>query len=261
MHPHGVFYEQESEGALYENHTTPGAAVQPGSKFTYTWKVPERAGPTHSDPSSLFWLYHSHVDEPRDINTGLIGGIIIHRKGWNLEPHIPIKEFVSMFLVNDENQSWYIAENIAQFAQNSTSTDGDEYNLQDPDFVESNQMHAVNGRMYANLDGYVMRKNDRVRWHIAALGNEVDLHSAHWHAATLLEDGHRVDVSNLLPGSTKTLDMQPDAVGKWLFHCHVNDHIMAGMVATYQVDNSTSSSCRSLFPSLLGASIFLAFAL
>jgi FtsP/CotA-like multicopper oxidase with cupredoxin domain len=27
----------------------------------------------------------------------------------------------------------------------------------------------------------------------------------------------------------------PDDAGIWLFHCHVNDHISAGMLSRYQV--------------------------
>lgn len=32
-----------------------------------------------------------------------------------------------------------------------------------------------------------------------------------------------------------TADMVPDNVGTWLFHCHVNDHIKAGMIMRYLV--------------------------
>jgi len=47
--------------------------------------------------------------------------------------------------------------------------------------------------------------------------------------------GMRTDMAELLPGSMKILDMQPDNPGTWLFHCHVNDHITAGMIALYTV--------------------------
>ena len=30
--------------------------------------------------------------------------------------------------------------------------------------------------------------------------------------------------------------MVPDAPGTWLFHCHVNDHIAAGMTTRYRVN-------------------------
>jgi hephaestin len=29
--------------------------------------------------------------------------------------------------------------------------------------------------------------------------------------------------------------MIPDNAGVWMFHCHVNDHIAAGMTALYRV--------------------------
>ncbi|MGE5776748.1 MAG: multicopper oxidase domain-containing protein, partial [Chloroflexota bacterium] len=64
MHPHGVFYEKNSEGALYDDGTS-GAdkkddSVPPGGTVTYTWGVPERAGPGPMDPSSVIWMYHGH---------------------------------------------------------------------------------------------------------------------------------------------------------------------------------------------------------
>jgi FtsP/CotA-like multicopper oxidase with cupredoxin domain len=33
----------------------------------------------------------------------------------------------------------------------------------------------------------------------------------------------------------KVVDMVPDNPGIWLYHCHVNDHIDAGMIATFEV--------------------------
>ena len=45
----------------------------------------------------------------------------------------------------------------------------------------------------------------------------------------------RTDVVNLLPMSMVVADMVPDAPGTWLFHCHVNDHIKAGMLSKYRV--------------------------
>jgi hephaestin len=60
MHPHGVFYEKESEGSGYADGSTFANknGVPPGKTHTYIWQVPERAGPGPSDPSSVVWLYH-----------------------------------------------------------------------------------------------------------------------------------------------------------------------------------------------------------
>jgi FtsP/CotA-like multicopper oxidase with cupredoxin domain len=46
----------------------------------------------------------------------------------------------------------------------------------------------------------------------------------------------RMDMIELLPGSMKVFDMQPDDPGTWMYHCHVNDHITAGMLALYTVN-------------------------
>lgn len=45
----------------------------------------------------------------------------------------------------------------------------------------------------------------------------------------------RSDVYDLPPGSYQTLKMYPRDVGTWLFHCHVNVHIEAGMESVYTV--------------------------
>ena len=39
----------------------------------------------------------------------------------------------------------------------------------------------------------------------------------------------------LLAGSVQTADMLCDNPGTWFFHCHINDHIAAGMKTTYSV--------------------------
>src|SRR5690242_12126808 len=88
MHPLGVFYQKDSEGADY-NDATGGAdksdgGVPPGATHTYTWEILERSGPGPNDPSSVFWLYHSHADELRDVASGLFGGIVVTRRGMAL---------------------------------------------------------------------------------------------------------------------------------------------------------------------------------
>jgi FtsP/CotA-like multicopper oxidase with cupredoxin domain len=97
-------------------------------------------------------------------------------------------------------------------------------------------MHSINGLLWGNLDGLTMRLGQTVRWHVLAMGTEVDLHTPHWHGATLIMSERRVDVMQLMPAATRTLDMRPDSPGTWMYHCHVNDHITAGMMVTYRVE-------------------------
>jgi len=237
MHPHGVFYNKNAEGAPY-NDGTSGAnkaddAVPPGSRFDYLWQVPERAGPGPADGSSVFWMYHSHTDEVADTYAGLMGPLEITRAGQGRAdggPNDVDREFATMFLVFDENQSPYLQRNIDMFAGDPGSVDPD-----DEDFQESNLMHSINGYMFGNLPGLNMNKAQRVRWYLMGMGTEVDLHTPHWHGNTVLIDGHRQDVAELLPASLLSANMVPDDPGTWLYHCHVNDHILAGMMALYNV--------------------------
>lgn len=52
-------------------------AVQPGETHTYVWKVLQENEPLDSDSRCLTRMYHSAVDTPRDIASGLIGPILI----------------------------------------------------------------------------------------------------------------------------------------------------------------------------------------
>ena len=234
VHPHGVFYTKAGEGAPYADGTS-GAdkgddSVAPGSVYTYNWKVPERSGPGPMDGSSTMWMYHSHVDEVGDTNAGLMGPMIITRCGMARPDGSPSdvdREFVVNYSVMDENSSIYLDDNLNALATPPAPDD--------EGFVESNKMHSINGYSYGNLPGLTMHKGDRVRWYVMAMGTEVDLHTPHWHGNTLLSGGMRTDVVSLLPATMITADMQPDDVGTWLFHCHVNDHILAGMLSTYTV--------------------------
>ncbi len=80
-----------------------------------------------------------------------------------------------------------------------------------------------------------MRRGEHVRSYVLDLGTEVHLHSPHLHGNTVLMEGMRTDMSDLLPGGMVVADMRPDAPGTWLLHCHVNDHIKAGLQALYHV--------------------------
>lgn len=227
VHPHGVFYDKNSEGAPYDDGTNlkNDDLVQPGGEHTYVWGVPERAGPGPRDPSSIIWVYHSHSDETGDTNAGLVGPMIITRKGkakTDGSPEDVEREFVSLFTVLDENVSSLADKNLAGYPESD-------------EFEESNLMHGINGLVYGNNTGYVMHKDEKVRWYIIGMGTEVDLHTPHWHGATLIHNGNRIDVAEILPAATKTFDMQPDNLGVWMYHCHVNDHIEAGMMTTFTV--------------------------
>ncbi|MFL5384779.1 MAG: hypothetical protein ACJ8GN_19830 [Longimicrobiaceae bacterium] len=67
-----------SSAALGANDVEP---VPPGGTRTYTWAVPPEAGPGADDHGSVLWLYHSHTGQPTSDEAGLVGPIIIYKRG------------------------------------------------------------------------------------------------------------------------------------------------------------------------------------
>lgn len=240
MHPHGVSYTKGHEGARYDDGTS-GAdkaddAVPPGGGHTYLWPVPERAGPAPDDLSSVLWPYHSHVDEPRDVNTGLMGAIIVTRRGQARPDGTPKnvdRELVVSFHEMDENLSHYLDENIDHYAARPEMVNRREVFFWFP-FGGSNFMESMNGYLYANLPGLEVREGERVRWYLMSSTN-FEVHSAHWHGNTVVIDGKREDVTGLIGMERIVADMVPDNPGTWTFHCHVKEHVMAGMSSLYRV--------------------------
>ena len=252
MHPHGVFYKKDSEGALYEDGTSGSDkvddAVPPGKTHVYTWEVPERAGPGPNDPSSIVWLYHSHAYEMRDVESGLVGAIIISRRGAadaSGKPKDVDREFVCLFMLFDENQSWYLDHNIQTYTSDPKGVNKGEFVPVDADgnlapagtgFSVANGKFAINGYIYGTGPVMTMKKGERVRWYLVGLGEGFSFHTPHWHGNVVLQDGKRTDVVSLMQAQMVTVDMVPDDPGTWMFHCHLDDHMEAGMMAFYKVE-------------------------
>ncbi len=252
MHPHGVVYQKDSEGADY-NDGTSGAdksdgGVPPGATHIYIWDVAERSGPGPNDPSSVFWLYHSHTDELRDVASGLFGGIVVTRRGMALpngRPKDVDHEFVNIFIAINENESWYLDDNIRDHTTDPKGVNRREFIPLTPDgmagtvvgtgFGDTNIKWSINGYLYGNMPLMTMKQGDHVRWYVASLGDFNNFHTPHWHGNTVVVAGQRTDVLNLGSAQMVTADMVPDAPGIWLYHCHVSDHMLAGMMARYEV--------------------------
>uniref|UniRef100_A0A671M1X7 ferroxidase n=1 Tax=Sinocyclocheilus anshuiensis TaxID=1608454 RepID=A0A671M1X7_9TELE len=244
LHPHGVFYEKNSEGALYPDGTTGrdkrDDAVAPGESYTYTWQVKPEYAPTEADASCLTWIYHSHGDAPKDIASGLIGALLTCTLDSSQKRSDVDEDVILMFSVVDENLSWYLEENIEKFCSDPDETK-QHMEYVDEEFRESNLMHSINGYVYGNLPALKVCVGRTVSWHLFGIGNEVDIHSAYFHGHTLVDRMHRTDVLSLFPATFVTATMIPRTEGKWLLSCQVNDHVEAGMQSFYEVSACGSS--------------------
>ncbi|XP_027766860.1 hephaestin-like protein 1, partial [Empidonax traillii] len=206
---------------------------------TYRWNVPERSGPGKTDPNCITWVYYSTANFVKDTYSGLIGPLVVCRKGTlderGLRKDID-REFTLLFMVFDENQSWYLKANIETYLHKNP----DDFNSTE-NFVEGNSMHAINGKIYNSLLGLTMNEGDRTNWYLIGMGNEVDIHTVHFHAQTFIfktDKDHRGDVYDLFPGTFQTVELVAENPGTWLLHCHVADHIHAGMETTYTINKS-----------------------
>src|SRR3954447_14658074 len=86
MHPHGVFYSQEMDGAYKGKFTDPSGFVQRNRTFTYIWDAKEG--------TEGAWLYHAHGPmDPLPVFKGLFGTILIRPAG---APR-PDAEFITVF--------------------------------------------------------------------------------------------------------------------------------------------------------------------
>ncbi|MFV2056693.1 MAG: multicopper oxidase domain-containing protein [Thiohalomonadales bacterium] len=220
MHPHGVRYDKDSEGAHYSGVNAAdgappgnGSQVSPGACFDYHWFADKTSGPGKGEVSSKAWWYHSHIDEPAETNAGLLGALIITAEGKAKADGSPKKidkEFIAAFFIFNELEG-----------------------------AEPGLIHSINGYFFGNTTGFIMNKGDKVRWHLLGMGNEVDIHTPHWHGNTVSIGAHDVarntDVVELLPATMITADMTASNPGDWMFHCHVSDHIAGGMMTSYQV--------------------------
>ena len=83
MHPHGIFYANEMDGAYKGKFTDPGGFVQKNRTFQYVWEAtPGTAGA---------WMYHDHGPmDPIPIYKGLFGPLLIRKPGeLRPEPRVP----------------------------------------------------------------------------------------------------------------------------------------------------------------------------
>jgi FtsP/CotA-like multicopper oxidase with cupredoxin domain len=232
MHPHGVRYDKDSEGAYTGPGPGRGSAVGPGATFTYVWHLDALSGPQPGEPSSKCWLYHSHCTDDEEVNLGLAGFIVVTdpaRARPDGSPNDVDRELAALFYMFDETPE----DEALEYADADLAKPFELRPLiQTLELQEAAMRASINGMVFGNLPGLEMRSGERVRWYLGTLGEENGLHTAHWHGARVREEGRRIcDVITLLPGETKVADQIADAPGTWLLHCHVGDHMMEGMFA------------------------------
>lgn len=195
MHPHGIFYANEMDGAYKGKWTDPGGFVQTNRTFTYVWEAQE--GTEGS------WFYHDHGPmDPLPVFKGLFGPLVVRAKG---EPRPDAEFFVAM-------HTW---------DPSITGLKGTYY--------------CINGKAYAgNTPTLEAHVGQRVAFHVYGLDNffhTFHLHGHRWKEP----DGRVVDNKTFGPGDSFRAEFTEDNPGRWFYHCHVFNHLHQGMNGWYVV--------------------------
>lgn len=221
MHPHGVVYDPANDGGwMADDPKRPGTAVPYGGSHTYTWVC---------HPSSVgTWPYHDHSvpqtiphpagkAAPMDGQTAAPNGTGVMEIGAELG-------LFGVIAVTDADTP-EVDREFVLFLHDAYPSD-----------IPTLGMHLnlFNGAAFVdNTPTFTAKVGERVRWRIAALGKEFHVFHLHGHRWRSAEGW--VDSQILGPSTTRTIEYTEDNPGDWIYHCHVTDHMMGGMVGRYQV--------------------------
>lgn len=212
------------------------SAVTPGGEVKITLKnIPKDAGPSSSaSENSVAHIYASDVDLTADVNAGLIGVIIVYEdkaKGAHGLPSGIDREFVALFNTFDENLSRYAKLNALKYAD-----DGQNINVYDPDYRESNMMHSINGYLHCNAPSaktYVGRSS---RWYFLSLGKaDGGVHGPRTYGHTFTSNDRSQQSVFLLPGSATSADLVSHSAGRWILKDEVGEHYGKGASMFLQI--------------------------
>jgi FtsP/CotA-like multicopper oxidase with cupredoxin domain len=94
---------------------------------------------------------------------------------------------------------------------------------------------TIDGRAFVgNTPVFRAKVGDLVQWDVMAMGS--DFHTFHVHGHRWLSPGKiPKDTQTVGPAESYRFRWREDAPGTWLYHCHVEDHMMLGMIGIYRV--------------------------
>lgn len=216
LHVHGVHYDIRSDGTMKMLNGVADEAAFPGKPYTYKWTAaPGTAGT---------WPYHDHTFGNPMLGAedkGLFGTLIVNPRSGKVPALINGKiEDVNVGDIKREFVLW----------MHETTFWGMEVN----NILKGKQVPLwTNPTVGARL-------GEKVRFHVIGLGTA--FHTFHLHGHRWLQPGtaHVVDTVNIGPISRDVFVVQAGegvGTGDWHFHCHVIQHMQAGMMGDFKVVN------------------------
>jgi FtsP/CotA-like multicopper oxidase with cupredoxin domain len=102
-------------------------------------------------------------------------------------------------------------------------------------FAAMGKFQTIDGRAFVgNSPVFTSKVGQTVQWDVMAMGSEH--HTFHVHGHRWREpDGTPRDTQTVGPAESFRIRWREQDSGTWLYHCHVESHMMAGMIGTYRV--------------------------
>jgi len=211
VHVHGVHYSIGDDGTLASTNKVEDSCATIDSPKTYHWVAGKGTVGT--------WPYHDHTfgGETGAEDRGLFGVVIVDRPGTKAfidgkMSWIPVKKIDKEYVLYMVKTSFWGLE-----------IDNNKGGLQTPLWVNPTLL---------------AKQNDEVRFHVVGLGSE--FHTFHMHAHRWVDQGTTdvIDTKNIGPLARHVFVVKAgEAVGSgdWMYHCHVFNHMRAGMTGIFQV--------------------------
>jgi FtsP/CotA-like multicopper oxidase with cupredoxin domain len=102
-------------------------------------------------------------------------------------------------------------------------------------FAPMGEKQTIDGRAFVgNTPVFNARVGETVQWDVMAMGSEhhtFHVHGHRWGA----RDGTTHDTQTVGPAESFRVRWRERSPGTWLYHCHVEGHMEAGMIGTYRV--------------------------
>ncbi|XP_040913559.1 coagulation factor V [Toxotes jaculatrix] len=231
IYPHGLTIAKSEEGVNYPEGGNHSHGVQPGETYTYVWRVVEEDEPLEGDSRCLTRMYHSAVDAPRDIASGLIGPILICKSQSLNVRNVQLKadkEQHAIFAVFDENKSWYLDYNVGHFC------DRTKVSKTDPDFYKSNVMHTINGYAFESGPLLGFCNGEVATWHVSSIGAQDYIQTATFYGHAFELNERTEDFLSLYPMTGETITMSMDNIGVWLLASLNSHETTKGMRVKFQ---------------------------
>uniref|UniRef100_H2ZM30 Uncharacterized protein n=1 Tax=Ciona savignyi TaxID=51511 RepID=H2ZM30_CIOSA len=203
----------------------------PNNQSTYQWEIPQESSLTYDDPPCVARLYFSSVDRLRDLNSGLVGSLIICKTGWiaNVDD-ITIPPIVLFFSITDESTSHHPLVD-----QNLTLG----YQVRLASLFHGSHVHYnINGFSFDTFPSLSTCPGETTTLFLIGLSVRPSAISVTFENHVIqVRSYHTTNVVSLFTGSSQVVKITPQEsiTGRFKFSSFVNEHYTNGMTGSIEI--------------------------